>query len=478
MSEARAYPIAPHEWLSLGAILLVSSLLLLLGEFALFAAIGIIVSLVALPFARYLIAPFVFFLLGLCTLASEIPVTIGVKWYGADAMLFFLAVAGFAFLYRGEAIVASWDRFERRVAILLLVSTIYGVFSVAVGLFARDFPANEVLGDFRRRFFYPLVLLVPLILPLPRDIRRHVSAAVVFAALCVVAIGGYRAATGSSWEEERYTGRDDIVQQLRYLSYAEATTAALALGFFSAFAAARRRSPWRTVAVVAAVVCAGLMMISGWRLAVLLCPFTIVAALALVAWTRGKRTTGLLGALAATVIILLIGLGFLFILVPENTVTALETLEHRFGDVDPRDDMRYYAWREAMREFSAHPIIGAGLGHQLFYFHRSTGGVFVARYSSAHNSYIDSLYQTGAIGFLLFMALHVVFVVHFLRHFRRLPEKSLPLCVGMFMGYGAILAFSFLEPLQVGAIVTQYLLMGLCIYFLRASHRPSVDSTT
>jgi len=71
-------------------------------------------------------------------------------------------------------------------------------------------------------------------------------------------------------------------------------------------------------------------------------------------------------------------------------------------------DSRVALWGAAAVIFLEHPILGAGFGTYRFSFHRFIPGI--RDDLDAHNLYLQTLAETGVIGFLIFFASVVVFI--------------------------------------------------------------------
>ena len=88
----------------------------------------------------------------------------------------------------------------------------------------------------------------------------------------------------------------------------------------------------------------------------------------------------------------------------ESTGMIYEAREVLHGNV--RDEFgtnRIYIWRNALRSFPQHPIIGSGPDTFFFAFPEEAHGYYGEQYDKAHNEYIQILICQGLIGLLCYL---------------------------------------------------------------------------
>ena len=467
---------SPSTW-ALGLLIAAAALLpLFLGETGLLAAVvvvgGAIAAALLAPLAAGLSLVFLAALLGLCVAMSEWPVHVmGIRMYGADFVLFLLAVAAYHWLHtpqhnRALYFGAPRPRAEQLLIAALLIMAAYGVSSLVFGFMANQEP-RDILGDYRRLYFYSLAMLVPLMLPLVKGHVTALRAAVLVGAALVILTGLYRMATGQTWAEDYFGQTETGPIQLRLLSQFEIATLGLALGLATAYFRVHRVG-FRSVIVLAmGCLAVAFLLISGWRLALLYVAGAPLAALFVLSYIRGERIRFFFIAPILLAIVGVMGAVFAFWMFPDQAQDTLRIVEERTMHRGLDEDQRYYAWRETLDLFLQNPVLGMGIGNRLEYFHMTSAGVFQWNTSTAHNVYLEILYQSGLIGFGLFTFIHGLFVVHVLRRGRQLDSELQGLVAGLMAGYVCIMAVNGLQPLQTGAAVTLYLLMGFILFLTR-----------
>lgn len=433
-------------------------------------AAAAIAGLCLLPFLQFLLLPYFALVLGAPLFASDMPLRIAVRWYGADLALVF-AAAGIAWrlLRRTPSAAPAWRHTaaERWQMTAVLCASLYGAVPLVIGLGLSSHAFTDVLGDFRRFYMYPLAMLAPLLLPLPgphRDGLRHVFHA---ACMLLLLMGAYRVFTGARWMEELYTLADNEMRQTRILSHSETMKMTAVAAFLAASAAAGGHAFRRFVQLCLLAACACLMIVSGWRLGVIYALGAPVAAVGLLRVLRRAPLRGMIVPVALAAVLMAAGLGLFAVAFPADFSETMTKLEHRFSNVGTEPDSRRYSWARALEEFSAAPVLGKGLGHQLYYFFRGSDGQFLGEYGSTHNIFLDLLYQTGALGLTVFLSVHALFLVIAARGLRRVPEHRHPAAIGLLAGYFAIWGFALMQPLQVGAYVALYLCMGFLLLLMR-----------
>jgi O-antigen ligase len=200
----------------------------------------------------------------------------------------------------------------------------------------------------------------------------------------------------------------------------------------------------------------------------MLAPAFVVA---LMARNRGKGIVGTGLRLAVVMTVLAVGAGsafFLFSGKADKVVFMLKERIANFGTPMASDsDTRFYAYRQALENYAAHPILGTGLGDDLSYPKKTTAGTFEYIQGTTHNIVLDLLYQTGPVGLGLFLAMHGLFCLHLWRRIRRIDPIHEPAAVALFSGYLCTLAHYSFEPAWVSGLIVMYMSMGLVLVLLR-----------
>jgi O-antigen ligase len=441
------------------------------GEQLLLLAAGALLACVALPFLPWLAVPLFGLLLGACFLMNDITVPIVVRWYGADLVLAFVALACVRFVYQYSD-RHCWNarpRSERYLVLLLVAGALYALLPLGAGLLVAHNAMTDVMGDVRRFYVYPLAMLVPLFVPIPAWQRDRLHAAFVAACFLLLLMGAYRLASGARWAEDIYSLSTSEIVQPRILSHTEAMNLTAVAAFLTATVRTARYPVNRLAALVLLAASAGLLVICGWRLAVIYAAAAPVAVLFMLRWLRKEPFWRIALTLTATATAALAALFTLAALFPGDMGRIFSKLLYRFQNVGSEPDSRYFSWRHAIDEWQEAPIFGKGLGHQLYYYFRASDGQFLAEFGSTHNLLLDLLYQTGLVGVGLFLAVQGMFIFTVWRRLPTLRPQYHAVAAGLVAAYIAIWGFALLQPLQVGAFVTLFMCMGFLLLLFRVS---------
>ena len=473
MSDARAQPI---HVLPIAAALVVACAVALSsggsGD-ALATVVAFATGAILLPFAPTLVAVFVVLLLGLPYQLNEVPATFaGVNLYFADAILFFFAAAaGFEAARRilGRP-YPERTMGERFMVVLVWASAAYGVFALARGMLVSGFEWRDAIGAYRRYCYYPLAFLVPLILPIQRRHVPLVQLALAVGAMCIVFAALYSLANGLTYRPDLFVVRATEPDP-RLLGYTACMTLAMGLALFVAMTMQPGRIVLRAAAAAGAIACTGALLISGWRLSVGLALAMPFAAISVMSLLRGGRAMTQLATLCIGAMLVAAAIAVTAFALPGTWQRATLRFEQRAREFDVTDDSRYYSWKNAAADWSKSPILGAGLGRQSQFFTRGSEGTLTWVSMSTHNKFLGLLAEGGALGLVPVVAFEASFLVLIFRRRRDLAAAYRPLVTGIVVGYLAVTGFSFLQPMQVSAIVSMHLLMGFAILLCRPEFR-------
>ncbi|HOZ45113.1 MAG TPA: O-antigen ligase family protein [Candidatus Hydrogenedentes bacterium] len=456
------------------AVVLFVGVTLFIGEAALAAGAGLILAVAFAPAAPWLLIGFLAVLLGFCVPMSETPVPVaGMRFYGADVLLYFLALAAL-FLVRevaaGRRVVAGRPQGEKVLLFLLGTMFCYGFVSLFVGV-SHDYAINDALGTFRRLYFYALSVVLALVLPLQERHLRRLEYAFWGACGFVVLIGLYRSATGKTWLEDYFTKPTGYITQKRLLSHTEIASLGMALGYFMAKLRTKPSVLVRLIGIAASGAAVLFLLLSGWRLALGYIVIAPVLALCLMAWLRRQRVMSVLwAAVLIGGFVIAGGAAMAFLAFPEKAIETLQLTQMRITEWHFDEDLRYYAWKEVLDLTRSHPILGVGLGHQLVIFIRSSDGAFRGVPTTSHNTYLDVLYQSGVIGFALFVVFHLIFLVYLVRHIRRVKPEYHAVLTGLVCAYLCVMTVIAMQPLQPAGVVGLHIMMGFILLLLRPEH--------
>lgn len=398
----------------------------------------------------FTIALFVFFdLIGYWPLLDK-----PLRVYTADGILLLLAILSIKLLTRK---VSLKELFASPISRLLGLNFLYGGIALVMG-FAAGHALNDVLGDFRRFYVYPLAFFVVLsnVFSL-KDVRR-LTTGLGLAVLVISGIALSRVITGNTWDPAQFRPAGDF----RAIGYFTGVIALMGMGTFYGLGFSVRKNRlffFLTVGILLIVA-----LVSGYRL------LWILAGIALISmsiFALGKK-----GNTVQLVFVVLSGLGLLggFVVVVQRLFPDLWLLWSEKFLVGVlgfsfESNARYFAWQTAWEKFLSSPIIGIGIGDQFEFLLRNSRGYFQTSNMTTHNILLDLLYQTGAIGGGLFLLIHFVILKTVWGRLQgHKLERRLPL-LGMLFGYLSCLVMSMFQPTldAPGAIVALYLWCGFML---------------
>ncbi len=456
----------------LSAALFNEMLLIMVGCLALVLA--------ALPFSRWLALVFFASTLVFRVAMSFSPIVLaGYRFYAADLVAYFfcgvIVYSLWCVLNRNEPPLFSGKKEERLLLFVFALSIFWGIVALGYGMFITHQPARNVLGDFRRIYFYSIGFCVPLGLGLNRTHLSKLKYAILAGGLGSVMFGIYRMATGNL-----YRATTLYTQYPRLLADDETLSLAIMLAYAVAVMSTDTVIVRRIMALGLAAVSITFLVISGWRMGLALAVLSPSFAQLCLAIVRGDRIGGLIkrGMVLVLILVVLAALAAVAIvtLLPDSATHVLVMTKQRHQDLATPfvGDLRFYVYKQAIIEYISHPIMGTGLGHEMEYFALTSNGLFLLGHGSTHNVFLDVLYQTGTLGLLMFAAFHAFFCRYFLRRLRQVPPEFLTIAVALFTGYVCTLIHYCFEPTNIAGSVAMYLMMGflLCCARIPASETP------
>lgn len=471
----RSEPVGTPRVRDLGVVLTILGVVALLG----WSQVGLVLAIAVCAFPVFFLSPALslavatVLVFGLPYAMSEYPIPLGgFKLYGIDFVIALYASAIVRFLVvraRGDEVERGTEM-ERAIRVLVIAFTIYGGLLALYGIFVRGYSYDAAFGDFRRYFFYPLILLIPLETGFVKNRATGLNRTLLVGAIILATIGVFRVVMGNPVRLDidlstGYTGH-------RMMAVVEFCVGAMALAYLTSRTYVSRSFLLRIGLVVLAAVLAALLLRSGYRLALVFAVFAPAFGLICVVWLRRDNMMRLLlyflvlGAAGLTTVVAIAAA------MPDQVQKTIEDFNVRSMDGAVTGDYRDWAWRQAYGEFRASPIIGTGLGHKLVFLNRTRAGMFEHKQASAHSSLVTILYRSGIVGFSLFVLVHVVFIACFLRYGRRVAEESQALLAGLFAGYLCVTLASFTQPLHVAGYAAGPLMMGYVLYLLRPRAEP------
>jgi len=381
-----------------------------------------------------------------------------IKIYFADGILLFMAVLAFQVLFRQ----ISFRRLQSPITLLLFVNFVFGIVAVAIGLFVGN-SANDVLGDFRRFFLYPLVALYVLSIPIKWSGLKKLVIIFGFA-LLILSIGAFiRFATGTSWDPEQF----NPTGQFRAIGYFSGILVSMGVGVLYAISMHSHRYR-KFFSLVIMLVFEAVLFASGYRLlwvAGIFVPL-FVAYFSSRGLQKGLRPL----VIGVVILVLLAGLiSFARSFFPDIYYRLTDRLYTGAYNFDFSNNTRYYAWTTAWSKFLSSPIVGVGIGDQFQYITIDSKGGYIISNSTTHNVLMSLLYQTGVLGAGLFLLVQITFTIYVWRGLSKIESRARIPLIGMLAGYFSALMMGMVQPTfeAPGAIVMFYLWMGLILNIFR-----------
>lgn len=445
-------------------IALLSGLQPLLGLVVPLGLIAIVMSVAVPDLTTWVL------LFGLMALSEPIAIRrydIGIGLFGADLTLPLLFGIALRMAPAPGSDASNTRRAWLPVIPPILVMAAYGLVALAWAFGTSGHDVRNVIGDFRRYFLYPLILLVGVYTAHRSHgtLRRIVRFALV-AVAPVAVIALFRIATGTSYRPAQFHS------EFRAFSFYDSTVLYLPLVFLLASAALNRdRRVWT---IVGAGFIGGLEIASGYRLAwalVLVAPVLTAALLAI----RTHRYRALTWLLLSQVAVLVGIIAVVLLNAQLASVWAARFNDLVFTFENLGLSWRILSWTSALTALTRHPLLGVGIGDVHTFWIVNSAGLPTLTTHTPHNILISIVYQTGLIGLAIFLVVHVAYMRLLWRSVRRVPLSHLAHLVGIIAFYVAALAVSNLQPFldDPGGAMILYLMMGLTIPQLnRWAHAP------
>lgn len=317
------------------------------------------------------------------------------KIYLQDAVFLYLLLYVGMLIALGKASL-PYLPFNRYVYLYLLV----GVIAAAVGLLVTGNAYSNVLGDFRRSFFYFFAYFFVLVLTATARDLRMLLAALLTGSILVSARGLLQALSGE-FVIRRFGDAAHI------LNHFEATFATFAV--FVAIASMAASKPKRIMWILVASFGFLFIVLANFRTVwVGLMAGLITFWLLMPKVTRSRYIV--ITALAATIgVALLAAIWTLQVSATRSSVgeNVGEKLSFTAIRYDQNISWRWASYRNALNLWSEQPLLGRGLGEELeFVTITSSGKPMITYGHRVHNSYIWLLLSLGVFGMAYFIYMH------------------------------------------------------------------------
>lgn len=455
----------------IGASLVVFAALLFTSDFLLFGATAVVAGLILLPFSPQLTMLFYTCVLAFSVSVNDMPLMVGdFRIYGSDFSVYLVGcVAAYALWMAARQknqLVLEGDRVDRIIVGLILLNVAWGVVEVVNGVYVDGLELRDALGDFRRIYVYMLAILIPVGLPIKGSLLRKMPYVFAVGGAGAILYGLNRMRTGVLYHS--FTSH---VDSPRILGDNELVALTFLLAYVVALVAAKANPIKKLLAIPFGAAAVAFMLLSGWRYGIVLALGIPPMTLVVVGLMRNVKLGRLMVRAVPAALVVVLGVVIVFSVFAETSDYIWQM--RRARQQMYQQDARITAYATALREYAQKPVMGTGLGHQLVYFAVTSTGEMLGQEGTTHNIFIDVLYQTGAIGFILFFSLHALFIRHFLKHARHTDPQLRSIGAALFIGYAATMGLFCMQPSYAAGLMATYLTMGFTLRILRLSWEKS-----
>ena len=459
-----------HPWIIIAGILLVSVIMgitlgylydnIVLGMLLVTSAL-IIFALIVLPqiVTNILLAVYILIFVAVYDFIGYDPLLLDpIKVYFADGILLFMVVFIIQILIHRIPI----SNLRSPITLLLIGNLIYGFAAVIIGYSAGN-STNNILGDFRRFFLYPMVALVPLMITIK---WKNLVKLFKWFCLCIVLISLIafsRVILNTSWDPDQFSATN----QFRAIGYFSGILICLGIGIiYSVFL--NNKHQHRLIPLLFLIVLETVIFTSGYRMLWILgvfIPFFIT-------YFSSRGLNKIIRILGILIIVLFI-IAVATYVIKTISPGVFDRLADRFiltlKDLDIRNNIRFFAWTSAWSMFKTSPVIGVGIGDQFEFLALNSGGQYYISHLTTHNILVSLLYQTGLIGSGLFLAIHGSFSIFIWKNIYTLKPSARKIMFGLLAGYFSALIMGMVQPSfeSPGAIVLFYFFVGVILNIYR-----------
>jgi O-antigen ligase len=420
-----------------------------------------VILLVFLPpfVSKYFLALYIFLFIAAYDLVGYAPIIASpIKIFFADVILLFLVVFTVQLLLNRISI----RDLRSPISLFILLNFLFGIIAVVIG-FSVGNSTNNVLGDFRRFFLYPLVALLPLSLKIDRSELKKIFIIFCLSLLIISFIAFFRVITNTSWDPEQFYATN----QFRAIGYFSGILLCIGIGLvFSVSLNCRGVEKIALLVVLflyeAAIFASGYRLL--WILGIFLPLFITYFS------TRGFGKLIRILGISAVLVLFLAALSYIGEAISPDVYSRLiNRIYTTINDLDFRNNIRYFAWTSAWDKFMSSPVIGVGIGDQFEFLTLNSSGQYVISHLTTHNILMSLLYQTGIIGAGLFLAIHGTYTFYIWSGMSNLKTYSRIPLLGMLAGYFSALIMGMVQPSfeSPGAIVIFYFFAGIIINIYR-----------
>ncbi|MFL5616668.1 MAG: O-antigen ligase family protein [Gemmatimonadaceae bacterium] len=395
-------------------------------------ALGVGLCLLLAPILLVLsVAPqAIFDLLVVASLASgaaiaSTAINLGVRLYPLDVIL---AVALLLVLLHARHLTSVLSTRQLRLTLGIVT---FGGLCGAIGLAHGNAPL-EVVGTFRRMFFYPIVgFVISMAFTSSRSSIERTYKLVIIAGVLLFLLFMARLLTGVGYKQDVFNVAGETT---RYLSYNEAASLSFAVLAAIAVRFLRPRGWQPLVASLLSLTFTIGVIGSNYRTAWL----ALLAGVGVVGFSLGLRRLRVAVRLLAGSVGVLTLLAILLVTTP---LGALAMRKFTTENLMTTGSWRLFSWIKAVSVFLKHPVFGVGLGYQ-HQFVRLAGDMQTLRVNEGntiHNDILWVLVNTGTVGFVVLVVLWGRLIARAIQTIRRSTDLFLVAITAACLGELAVL---------------------------------------
>lgn len=360
----------------------------------LFLLAGVVLFFIAaIYFKKNLFLVLLFFLVGfLDYFGFNSLIDKPIKIYFVDLFIFYIILYFFIKISK-----STKHNLETKFLKISLIYFIVGIIPLLVG-FLSGYSPNDIFGDFRRLYIYPFAILLPFeFLSSKRDVNSVLR--VISLGVLIIAITAFaRVITGKTWDPAQFLIRGDW----RAISYPSGIFVNFIICVVYSYLLFRMTSKYKIYLYLALFILVVVVIFSGYRLLWVLTAFSIFL-ITLIKAIKLKNAVYFVKKLFIFIFLLVIVILLIKFIFPSRFEILLNRFYQEVLNYDFTLTSRYFAWRTAITEFLAHPIFGVGLGDQFSFWGIDSRGNNHYFEITTHNVILNYLYQTGLVGFLIFL---------------------------------------------------------------------------
>lgn len=390
----------------------------------------------------------------------------GHLFYFAD-FLIILLIAAFLILVLHKELR---HKINKQLFIAILIFTLYGLITVILGISGHNI-YRDIIGDFRRYFYYIWAIFVPMILLRDNNDIKIVEKIIYTAAPVICLFAFYRIITGQTYFPEVHDYEFDYFRAMGFHDY-------LILVFIICISLGKliyeSEKPNR-LARIYIILLPFFVIASNFRIAWILLLFCPAIVLFLFRF-QNISIRPILKKVSISIAIIF----FILIIAKATGNETYKEIESRFlssvVNFSFEETTRDFMWSKVISEWRSDPLFGAGAGENIFFMRKSwDGDWYWARAGSIHNSYLEFGLKFGVLGLILFIILQFIIIRNCVQIFRTKKDHK-PIAAAAIAFILAALIQTGIQPFytEPNSIVLIYFITGTVLSIQNKEERNSI----